>query len=231
MNIAVMGTGMVGRAISSRLYELGHKVVIGTRDVNTTMTRDEVDMAGNPPFSVWYKSYPEVELVDFSEAARQSEIIVNATNGSAAVSALNAAGKDNLRGKNIIDVSNPLDFSSGMTPQLLVKDDDSLGEQIQRAFPQSNVVKTLNTMNAHIMVRPGQLEAGEHTVFLSGNDENAKAQTAELLRSFGWTDIFDLGDISSARGPEMYFRLWLLIFMKLEQVPFNIKVVRKVQDV
>jgi predicted dinucleotide-binding enzyme len=125
-----------------------------------------------------------------------------------------------------MDISNPLDFSRGMPPTLFVCNDDSLGEQIQREFPQTMVVKTLNTLTASLMVNPGLLADGDHTVFVSGNDQAAKSQVSKWLAEwFGWKHILDLGDITTARGVEMYLPLWLRLWGALGTGMLNIKVI------
>lgn len=226
MTYAVFGTGMVGQTIAARLLELGHDVVIGTRDPEATLARTEPDGMGNPPFSTWQEQHEGARLTTFAEAAAAAEVVVNATNGFGALPALEAAGADNLAGKLVIDVSNPLDFSRGFPPTLFVKDDDSLGEQIQRTYPEARVVKTLNTMNANLMVRPADL--GESSsVFVSGNDASAKATVTELLESFGHTDVIDLGDITTARGAEMILPIWVRLMGSLGTSMFNFKVVRQ----
>jgi predicted dinucleotide-binding enzyme len=226
MQVAVMGTGTVGRAVAARLDELGHAVTVGTRDPKATMARDEPDRFGNPPFPVWADQHPDVGVVTYREAAATAELIVNATNGAASIAVLEDAGEEHLDGKVLIDIANPLDSSRGMPPVLAVHNDDSLGERIQRRFPQSKVVKALNTMNANLMVDPAQLAGGDHTVFVSGNDGDAKAQVVALLESFGWSDIIDLGDITTARGAEMYLPLWLRLWAAIGRPMFSIKVVR-----
>jgi len=113
-----------------------------------------------------------------------------------------------------------------MLPTLSVANTDSLGEQIQRRFPGVKVVKTLNTMNAYLMVNPAQLAGADHTVFMSGDDAEAKLTVAELLRSFGWTDIIDVGDVSVARGTETLLPIWLRLFGALQNPVFNFKIVR-----
>jgi predicted dinucleotide-binding enzyme len=180
---------------------------------------------GNPPFSTWAQAHPQVRLAQIPAAAADAELVVNATNGSGALPALELAGADNLAGKTLIDISNPLDFSGGFPPTLFVKDTDSLGEQIQRAFPEARVVKALNTMNANLMVDPASLGA-ESSVFVSGDDTDAKATVTELLQSFGHTDIIDLGDISTARGTEMLLPVWLRLMAALNTPTFNFKIVR-----
>jgi hypothetical protein len=183
MRIALLGTGMVGQALAHKLAALGHEVVVGTRDPEATLARSEPDYLGNPPFRVWREANPEVRLGTPAEAAAAAELIVNATNGAGSIAMLESAGEENTAGKVLVDVSNPLDVSQGMPPSLFVCNTDSLGEQIQRRFPQARVVKTLQAMNCEVMVDPGKVP-GLHDVFLCGDDANAKRQVAELLESF-----------------------------------------------
>jgi predicted dinucleotide-binding enzyme len=226
MRFGILGTGVVGKTIAARLDGMGHEVMVGTRDPEETMSRSEPDQYGNPPFSTWQQEHPGVRLGAFAEAAAHGEVVVNATAGTASLEALEMAGEDNLNRKILIDISNPLDFSRGMPPTLWVSNTDSLGERIQRRFPEAKVVKTLHTMNAYVMVDPAQLVGADHTVFVSGDDAEAKAEVGELLRSFGWTDIIDLGDITTARGTEMLMPIWLRLFGALQKPVFNFKVVR-----
>ncbi|HET8593520.1 MAG TPA: NAD(P)-binding domain-containing protein [Solirubrobacterales bacterium] len=216
MRIAVLGTGMVGRTIGGKLVELGHEVTMGSRSA------DNEDAAG------WAEGAGEGAATGtFADAAAGGELVFNCTAGSGSLEALGAAGADNLAGKVVVDVSNPLDFSQGMPPTLAVCNDDSLGERIQAAFPQARVVKALNTVNALIMVDPGKLSEA-HTIFLAGEEAEAKARVGELLEGFGWpaNQILDLGGIESARGMEMYLPLWLRMMGALDTAAFNIRVVR-----
>jgi predicted dinucleotide-binding enzyme len=226
MKIAVLGTGMVGRALAGRTAELGHEVTIGTRDPQATLARSEPDAMGNGPFSAWSDEHPDVRLDGFAEAAAGAELVVVACTGSAALEVLELAGDDNLADKVVVDVSNPLDSSQGFPPTLFVKDTDSLGEQIQRAHPRARVVKTLNTMNAHLMVHPETL-GEESSVFVSGNDPAAKSVVTELLTSFGHRDVIDLGDITTARGAEMLLPVWLRLMGSLGTAAFNFRIVRQ----
>jgi 8-hydroxy-5-deazaflavin:NADPH oxidoreductase len=226
VRFGILGTGVVGRTIAARLDGMGHEVMVGTRDPEGTASRAEPDAYGNPPFSVWQEEHPEVRLATFSEAAAHGEMVVNATSGTVSLKVLELASETNLNGKILIDVANPLDFSQGMPPTLSVSNTDSLGEQIQRRFPEAKVIKTLHTMNAYLMVNPTQLAGADHTVFVCGNDAEAKAKVTELLQSFGWTDIIDLGDITSARGTEMVLPIWLRLFGALQKPVFNFKIVR-----
>jgi predicted dinucleotide-binding enzyme len=226
MKIAVLGTGMVGQALAGRLAGLGHEVTVGTRDVAATLAKTVPDSMGNAPYAIWSATHPQVRLATFAAAAADAELLVNATSGAVSIATLQAAGAGNLAGKVLIDVANPLDFSHGFPPTMFVKDTDSLGEQIQAAFPQLRVVKALNTLAAALMVNPRTLADGDHSVFVSGNDAEAKKTVIALLESFGHTDVIDLGDIITARGTEMFLPLWLRLMGALNTPMFNLKVVR-----
>ncbi|MFE9021412.1 NADPH-dependent F420 reductase [Streptomyces sp. NPDC007808] len=225
MRYAVFGTGVVGRTISAKLASLGNEVVIGTRDPAATLARTEPDAMGTPPFATWSAAHPTVELLSFAEAATLGERVVNATAGTVTLAVLSAAGSANLAGKILIDIANPLDPSLGMPPPLNPVNTDSLGEQIQRAFPGALVVKTLNTMNCRLMVEPGRV-SGAHNVFVSGEDTGAKKQVTEMLVSFGWPEssVIDLGGIETARGAEMLLPIWLRLYSALGHTDFNFHV-------
>jgi len=214
MRIGLFGTGTVGQAVGSRLVEVGHDVVMGARD------------AANPRAAEWAATSGG-RAGTFADAAAHGEVLVNATSGAGSLDALAAAGAPNIAGKVLVDIANPLDFSGGFPPSLTVVNTDSLAERIQRAYPDARVVKTLNTVNADIMVRPDRVP-GEHDVFVAGDDPDAKGTVRELLRAFGWPDgsIIDLGGLQAARGMEMYLPLWLNLMGTLGTASFNIKVVR-----
>ena len=218
--LAVLGTGVVGRTLSARWVELGHDVVIGARDPVATLAR-----RGDESFASWAQRHPSVDILDHASAVSRAPMVVNATNGAASLAVLREVGPERLAGKVLIDVANPLDFSGGMPPTLSVKDTDSLGEQLQRALPDTRVVKTLNTVTADLMVHPDLLsEAG--SLFVSGNDDDAKGAVTDLLTSMGHRDIIDVGDISTARGTEMVLALWVRLMTALGTSHFNFKVVR-----
>ena len=189
MKIGVLGTGMVGPTIGTKLVELGHEVMMGSRSKD------------NEKAAAWAKSTgPKASHGTFADAARFGEVLFNCTNGMASLNALKLAGAENMKGKILVDIANPLDSSKGMPPTLSVSNTDSLGEQIQRAFPDTKVVKTLNTMNCRIMVNPS-LVRGDHDVFVSGNDRAAKERVKDILTNgFGWKSVVDLGDITTARA-------------------------------
>jgi 8-hydroxy-5-deazaflavin:NADPH oxidoreductase len=225
MNIAVLGTGMVGRALAGRLHELGHHVVVGTRDPAATLARTEPDAMGNPAYAAWAGEHPGVDLATFAEAAAGAQLVVNASSGAATLDVLTLAGADNLAGKPLLDIANPLDFAQGFPPSLFVKDTDSLAETVQRTFPEVRVVKALNTMTAELMVDPRSL--GESSsVFVSGDDAGAKEVVTSLLVSMGHDDVIDLGDLSTARGTEMLLPVWLRLMGALGTARFNFKIVR-----
>jgi predicted dinucleotide-binding enzyme len=217
---------MVGQAVAAKLSSLGHDVTVGTRDPQATLARTQPDGMGNPPFSAWHADHPAVTLATFAQAAESADLVVNATNGGVSLDVLNQAGAANLAGKVLLDIANPLDFSQGFPPTLFVKDTDSLGETIQRAFPDAKVVKTLNTMTAALMVNPGLAAGGDHSVFVSGDDDVAKKTVVELLQSIGHTDVIDLGDLSTARGTEMLLPIWLRLMNALGTPYFNFKIAR-----
>lgn len=228
MNIGVLGTGMVAKAMAGKLSELGHAVKLGTRDVKATLARGEPDMAGGPPVRTWLEAHPQVTLGTLAEAAAHGEIVINALSGQGSLAGLEGAGAGALAGKILIDISNPLDFSKGMPPSLTVANTDSLGEQIQRALPLTKVVKTLNTVNAFLMVDPQQLAGGDHSMVVCGDDAAAKREVTRILEKwFGWKDVIDIGDISSARGSEMWLPLWVRLYGALQTPMFGMKVVRQ----
>jgi 8-hydroxy-5-deazaflavin:NADPH oxidoreductase len=216
MKIAVLGTGIVGETIASKLVALGHEVKMGSRSANNEKAAAWVKKAG-----------ARASQGTFADAAAFGELLFNCTLGAGSIEALHAAGKENLKGKVLLDISNPLDFSKGMPPTLFVSNDDSLGERIQRAFPELKVVKTLNTINHNVMVDPARIP-GEHSVFVSGNDAQAKARVKQLLTEwFGWKQVIDLGDISTSRGTESYLMLWLRLWGALGTPDFNVHIVKK----
>lgn len=212
MKYGVLGTGMVGVAIANRLAELGHDVMIGTRDLSKSA--DKLKLKNG-----------SVKVGTFEQSAAFGSIVFNATQGSASLDVLKLAGEVNLNGKVLVDIAVPLDFSKGMPPSLFISNTDSLAELIQRTFPKVKVVKSLNTVTAAVMVNPRSVADGEHHVFVCGNDAGAKETVKGILMEFGWKHILDLGDITNARGTEMYLPLWLRMWGALGTGMFNVKIV------
>jgi 8-hydroxy-5-deazaflavin:NADPH oxidoreductase len=206
MKIGVLGTGVVGNAIASKLAAIGHDVMMGSRT------------ADSPKATTWAKTVAARGHVGtFADTAAFGELVFNCTQGANSLAALGAAGAATLEGKIVVDVANVL------SPEGPGR--ESLGEQIQKAFPGAKVVKTLNTINCELMVNPDKLSES-HTLFLSGNDAGAKMKVRELLEALGWNDVIDLGDIATARATEGYVPLWMSLWKQLGTVTFNIKVVR-----
>lgn len=225
MKFGVLGTGPVGQVFAARLAQLGHEVMVGTRDPEATLARAAPGPFGTPPFSEWRAVHPKVLIGTFEQAAAFGEIVVNATLGAGSLDALRTAAAA-LSGKVLLDVSNPLDYSGGMPLTLTVSNTDSLAEQVQRLLPSTRVVKALNTVYAALAVSPEQLAGGDHTVFVSGDDAGAKKSVIDLLERFGWRDVFDLGDLSTARGAEMMLPIWVRIFVATGSPLFAFKLVR-----
>jgi predicted dinucleotide-binding enzyme len=218
MKIGILGTGQVGNLIGSRLIENGHQVMMGGRESKNDKGLNFVK--SNSSNNAFYGT--------FKEASDFGEIIFNATNGRFSLEALKLANID-FAGKIIIDVANPLDFST--TPPTLIPEfanTNSIGESIQNHFPKAKVVKTLNTMGMVLAVNPRQLNNGDHSIFISGNDANAKTETKILLTKFGWAidNIIDLGDITAARAMESYLILSVRMLMTFQVPVFNIKVIK-----
>ncbi len=215
MNIGILGTGMVGNTIGSKFIELGHNVMMGSRTANNEKAAKWVASSGS-----------NASQGTFADAAKFGEILLNCTSGMASLEAMKLAGAENLAGKILMDISNPLDFSKGMPPTLSVCNTDSIGEQLQREFPDTKVVKTLNTCNCALMVNPSLIE-GEHSVFVGGNDAEAKVKVQDLLKSwFGWKSVIDLGDITSARAVEMMMPFWLRLYGVVGSPHFNYSIVK-----
>lgn len=230
MRIAVLGTGIVGQTLSSGLAGLGHDVMMGTRDVQEKLLEEGNDRYGNPPLKEWIKKNEAVKLVSFADAAEFGEIVINATNGGNALNALDLANEENLTGKIIVDVSNPIDFTEAGAPFLIegLNNTNSLGEEIQKEFPETKVIKTFNTVNCSLMVNPNSLGGGDHVNYISGNDADAKSKVKRLLKELGWKDgnIVDLGDITAARAQESFLLMWLKVMETIGTEEFNFQIVK-----
>ena len=226
MHIGILGTGIVGQTLGLRLVQLGHPVMLGTRD---PAQLDEPKGRGPDARTLraWLALAGSAASVGtFRDAAAYGELVITALSGVVSLEVLQTVGEAHLNGKTLLDTSNPIDFSRGFPLTLFVKDTDSLGEILQRAFPTVRIVKTLNTTTAALMVNPHLVGNGDHTAFLSGNDPHAKAQVAALLRELGWHDILDLGDISTARGTEMMLSIGHAVMRALSPAEIAFKVVR-----
>lgn len=214
MKAGILGTGMVGSTIGTRLIQLGYEVKMGSRKANNEKAAAWVAANGK------YASQGT-----FAEATAFGNVVFLCAKGSAMLEILALAGPTNFAGKTVIDISNPLDTSKGMPPTLFICNDNSLGEEIQKALPGAHVVKTLNIVNCEVMVDAGKC-GGEATMFVSGNNAAAKNNTSVILRQFGWKDIIDLGDITNARGQEQLLPIWIRTWGAIKNGHFGFKIVR-----
>jgi predicted dinucleotide-binding enzyme len=219
MKIAILGTGSVGATIGSRLVDLGHQVMMGSRTAN------------NEKALAFVSKHQGINAAagTFSEAATYGEVIFNCTKGEYSLDAIALAG-NGINGKVLIDVSNPLDFSNGMPPHLIpnLANTNSLGEEIQKRFPETKVVKTFNTMWCGIMVDPNLVGGGNHINYICGNDASAKNTTINILKQFGWKNecLLDLGDITNARGTEATLLIWLRVYGSTKTGAFNFNIIK-----
>lgn len=207
---------MVGNTIGSKLIQLGYAVMMGSRSANNEKALAWVAANG-----------ANASAGTFADAAQFGELVFNCTKGEVTLDILKSAGIENFNGKTVIDISNPLDFSKGMPPSLIPEwtNTNSLGEEIQKLLPNAHVVKTLNIVNCEVMV-DAKRSGGDPTMFLSGNNADAKAEAKVILNQFGWTDIIDLGDITTARGTEMMLPVWVRTWMATGNGHFAFKIVR-----
>lgn len=216
MKFGILGTGMVGKAIGTKLIQLGHSVKMGSRTAGNANARD------------WAESQNDkASEGTFADAAKFGEVIFICTSGANTIDALKTAGTENFNGKTVIDVTNPLDFSKGMPPVLIpeMSNTNSLGEEVQKLLESANVVKSLNTVNCGIMVNPKMLQE-DTMIFVCGNNPEAKKEVTEILKSFSWKTIIDLGDISASRTTEMLIPFWVKMMSHLNTVNFNFKIVQ-----
>lgn len=226
MKIAVLGTGSVGQAFAARLSGLGHDVTIGTREVAITLERKAGEY---PSFADYLAKHQGIKLATFAEAAAFGEMLINVAKGDGTLSLLESIGAETMKGKILIDISNPLDGSKGFPPCLIpeLSNTNSLGEEIQRRYPDTKVVKTLNTMWNGLMLNPAMIGDGNHINYICGNDAAAKVKVISLLYEFGWKNesILDLGDITNARGTEATLPIWLRVWGAKQTGAFNFNIV------
>ena len=211
MKIGVLGTGSAGQTVAARFVAMGHDVMMGARSADNEKVLGFAQRTGG-------------KAGTFADAAAHGEMVFNCTRGDTSLAMLSGLAAE-LRGKILLDVSNPLDFSQGFPPHLTVSNTDSLAEQIQRALPDTFVIKSLNTVNCAVMIEPSRVP-GHHSVFVSGNDRHAKGRVMDFLRSLGWHSIIDLGDITSARAAEQILPLWVRLYSVLGTADFNIAVMK-----
>jgi predicted dinucleotide-binding enzyme len=214
MNVGILGTGDVGKALGKGFIALGHSVKMGARD------------ARNPKATAWAtEAGAKASVGTFADAASFGELVVLATLGVANESALKLAGPERLRGKIVIDATNPLDFSGGMPPKLAVSGNDSAGEQVQRLLPYAYVVKAFNTVGNAFMFRP-DFPGGPPDMFIAGNSDDAKKKVSAILKDFGWA-VVDVGGIEASRYLEAMCMVWVLTAMRTNNWNQAFKMLRK----
>lgn len=194
MKIGMIGSGNVAQTLAKGYLAKGHEVKLGTRD--TTKFKDWIEKAGE-----------KASVGSFAEAAKFGEIVFLSVPETATNGAIELAGKENLAGKILIDLRNPMDFSQGIPPRFTVTFGNSLGEQVQRALPETLVVKAFNSIGVEVMT-DAQFGTDTATMFIAGNDAGAKSKVAALIGEFGW-NVDDLGDIGQALYLEAFASLWV----------------------
>ena len=213
MKVGILGSGDVGQVLGSAFATLGHEVKMGTRD------------PGQDRVQAWVKKNgARVSAGSFAEAARFCELAVLATGWPGTENAITLAGPDHLAGKVVIDVTNPLDFSSG-APRLAVGHADSGGERVQRWLPKARVVKAFNTVGNPHMFRPN-FPGGPPDMFICGNDKSAKEKVTTILKDFGWS-VIDFGGIEGARYLEPLAMVWILHYFHTKTGDHAFKLLRK----
>lgn len=216
MKYGVLGTGDVAKTIATKLIELGHEVMMGSRTAN------------NEKAVAWAsENGDKAKCGTFADAAVFGERVFNCVQGIHAIEALTAAGIGNLKGKILIDQSNPYIYKDGhITLKAEYTGATCLGEEVQKLLPDTKVVKTLNYLGSTMMTRPGELSEPV-TGFYCGNDAEAKEAVNEVLHDFGWTETFDMGDISMSRYTEMLGAFWVPVFGQLGHMQWGFKLVTK----
>ena len=218
MKYGILGTGNVAQEIGSKLIKLGHEVKLGSRD------------AKNEKALNWAKKNGAKATVGtFAEAAAFGERIFNCVQGIHAIEAITSAGPDKFKDKILIDISNPYNYKDGhisLDPKY--SGNTCLGQEIQKFLPKTKVVKTLNYLGFNLMTNPGSLSE-PITGFYCGNDNKSKEEVNKILHDFGWTDTFDLGDISMSRYTEMLGAFWVPVYGKLGNMDWGFKLVRNLK--
>jgi predicted dinucleotide-binding enzyme len=211
VKVGIIGSGDVGKKLGDSFVDLGHSVKIGTRDASK--------------LAEWASKHgTRASAGSFADAAAFGDIIVIATSWAGTASALDMANPKNMAGKIVIDVTNPLDFST-MPPKLAVGNTDSAGEIVQRLLPEARVVKAFNIVGNPHMYKPNFSE-GRPTMFICGNDDSAKKMVTDLLTSFGWESI-DIGGIEGSRLLEPLAMLWITYYFRTGTGDHAFKLLRK----
>ena len=196
MKVGILGSGGVATTLANGFLKHGHEVVLGSR------TPEKLKQ--------WAAANPTGRTGTFADAAEFGEVVVLAVKGSAAWEALRRAGEANLVGKVVIDACNPIADGPPTNGVLrfFTSLNESLMEQLQKHFTDARLVKAFNSVGAPFMVNP-QFEGGKPTMFICGNDEDAKKTVTEILDQFGW-ETADMGGAEAARAIEPLCMLWCI---------------------
>lgn len=197
MNVAVIGSGIVGDTLAGGFLKYGHQVMRGTR--SPEKLRDWVAKAG-----------PQASAGTFEQAARFGELVVLAVKGTAAENSIQLCGPANLAGKTVIDATNPIADAPPVNGvlQFFTAPNESLMERLQKKAPQAHFVKAFSCVGNALMINPN-FRGVKPTMFICGNNEEAKAKTRELLTQFGW-ETEDMGAVEAARAIEPLCMLWCI---------------------
>ncbi|MBC7829916.1 MAG: NAD(P)-binding domain-containing protein [Chitinophagaceae bacterium] len=198
MKIGIIGSGIVGQVLANAFKSEGHEVVLGTRNPDKKELGD-------------FKSdHPSIPVYTFEKTAATAELIVLATAGSGAEEAIRIAGLHNFVDKIVIDTTNPIHHHPPVNGVLQYFTDinNSLMERIQQLLPEAKLVKAFNSVGNAVMYRPSLIE-GTPTMFICGNDDEAKKTVTGILTSFGW-ETEDMGMVESARAIEPLCMLWCI---------------------
>ena len=196
MKVGIIGSGVVGQTLAAGFVKHGHQVEIGTRD--PAKLRD------------WAAKNPGATVKSFAEAAAFGDVVVLAVGGEVAQQALTLIGSSALQGKTVIDACNPIGGGPPVNGVLsfFTLQNQSLMEQLQKAYPSAHFVKAFNSVGSGQMVNP-VFASGRPTMFICGNDKDAKKTVERILEQFGW-DTEDMGAIEAARPIEALCMLWCI---------------------
>ncbi|MDP1623099.1 MAG: NAD(P)-binding domain-containing protein [Bacteroidales bacterium] len=195
IKIGILGSGVVAQVLGSGFLKYGYEVMLGTRNVEK--------------LAEWQKANA-ASVGSFRDAAEFGDILVLASKGTASETVLRSAGDKNLKGKIVIDTTNPI---ADIPPvngvlQYFTGQNDSLMERLQSAFPEASFVKAFNSVGNHLMINP-DFGGIKPSMFICGNDANSKKEVTAILDQFGW-ETEDMGAVEAARAIEPLCILWCI---------------------
>ncbi len=215
MKVGILGSGIVGQVLGKGFASLGHDVKMGSREPGSDAIKQWIAGVGG-----------RAAAGTVAEAAAFGEVAVLATRWDGTENAIRLAGPQNLAGKVVIDVTNPLAFAPNAPPRLALGHTTSAGEQVQRWLPEARVVKAFNSVGNPHMFRP-QFPGGPPDLFICGNDAAAKQTVTEISKAFGWPSVIDIGGIDGARLLEPLAMLWIVYGIRSNSWNHAFKLLRK----